>query len=227
MLPSSRAVVRGFKQRRRRRQRERQKTAAHFLTSIFCRCWATIAWKCSIFRLVEDLNSPNQFKVPLFSLLSPSSARDKKNGNGLIDRQRKEVMVGEEENRRSVNIFGSNWNLPLPRKANYHWLNGDYPVIIMSTTHLFSHSALALALADVFEKNEKRNKTTSVYRLELTRLTATGIFDVSVFTEAFKFSWHVYALFILSAGVLSAFVYIWKICMLYRRFCHWQPALNN
>ena len=65
---------------------------------------------------------------------------------------------------------------------------------------------MALALANVFEKNEKRNKTTSVYRLELTRLTATGIFDVSVFTEAFKFSWHVYALFILSAWVLSAFV---------------------
>ena len=98
--------------------------------------------------------------------------------------------------------------MPLPRKANYHWLNGDYPVIIMSTTHLFSHSALALALADVFEKNEKRKKTKSVYRLELTRLTATAIFDVSVFTEAFKFSWHVYALFILSARVLSAFVYI-------------------
>ena len=45
---------------------------------IFCRCWATIAWKCSIFRLLEDMNSPNQFKDPLFSLLSPSSARDKK-----------------------------------------------------------------------------------------------------------------------------------------------------
>ena len=45
---------------------------------IFCRCWATIAWKCSIFRLVEDVNSPNQFTNPLFSLLSPSSARDKK-----------------------------------------------------------------------------------------------------------------------------------------------------
>ena len=54
------------------------------------------------------MDSPNQFTDPLFSLLSPSSAHDKKNRNGLIDRQRKEVMVGEEENRRSVNIFGSN-----------------------------------------------------------------------------------------------------------------------
>ena len=98
--------------------------------------------------------------------------------------------------------------------------------MIMSTTHLFRTPHSAFALADVFEKNEKRNKTTSVYRLELTRLTATGIFDVSVFTEAFKFSWHVYALFILSAWVLSAFVYIWKICMLYSRFYYWQPALT-
>ena len=53
------------------------------------------------------------------------------------------------------------------------------------------------------------------------------MFDVSVFTEAFKISWHVYAFFILSAWVLSAFVYIWKICMLYSRFYYWQLALND
>ena len=132
-----------------------KKTAAHFLTYIFCRCWATIAWKCSIFGLVEDVNSPNQFTDPLFSLLSPSSVHDKKNRNGFIDRQRKEVMVGEEENRRSVNIFGSNWNLPLPRKANYHWLNGDYPVIIMSTTHLF-RTPRWLLRSPMFSKRTKR-----------------------------------------------------------------------
>ena len=45
------------------------------------------------------------------------------------------VVVGEEENRQSVDIFGSNLNLLFPGRANYHWLNGDYPVIIMSTTH--------------------------------------------------------------------------------------------
>ena len=54
---------------------------------------------------------------------------------GFIDRQHKGAVVGEEENRRSVVIFGSNWNLLFAGKATYHWLNGDYPVIIMSTTH--------------------------------------------------------------------------------------------
>ena len=43
--------------------------------------------------------------------------------------------MGEEENRQSVDIFGSNRNLLFPGKANYHWLNGDYPVIIMAMTH--------------------------------------------------------------------------------------------
>ena len=55
------------------------------------------------------------------------------NRKGFIDCQRKGVVVGEEENRQSVGIFGSNWKER--RKANYHWLNGDYPVIIMSMTH--------------------------------------------------------------------------------------------
>ena len=41
---------------------------------------------------------------------------------------------GGEENRQSVES-GSNQNLLFPGKASYHWLNGDYPVIIMSTTH--------------------------------------------------------------------------------------------
>ena len=54
------------------------KKLQHIFYHIFCRCWATIAWKCSIFRLVEDMNSPSLFTDPLFSLLSPSSARDKK-----------------------------------------------------------------------------------------------------------------------------------------------------
>ena len=45
------------------------------------------------------------------------------------------VVVGEEEARPSVDIFRSNLNLLFPRNANYHWLKGDYPVIIMSTTH--------------------------------------------------------------------------------------------
>ena len=126
---------------------------------IFCRCWATIAWKCSIFRLLEDMNSPNQFKDPLFSLLSPSSARDKKKDrDGFIDRQRKEVMAGAEQNRRSVNIFGSNWNLPLPRKANYHWLNGDYPIIIMSTTHLFRTPRWLLTCARQCFRKERKEK---------------------------------------------------------------------
>ena len=54
---------------------------------------------------------------------------------GIIDRQRKGVGGGgEEENRRSEES-GSNRNLLFPGKASYHWLNGDYPVIIMSTTH--------------------------------------------------------------------------------------------
>ena len=56
-----------------------------------------------------------------------------KNRGGFIDRQG--VEVGEKENRRSVDTYGSNWNLPFPEKSNYHWLNGDYPVIIMWTTH--------------------------------------------------------------------------------------------
>ena len=42
------------------------------------------------------------------------------------------VMVREEENRQSVDIFGSNLNLLFPGKVNYHWLNGDYPVITMN-----------------------------------------------------------------------------------------------
>ena len=50
----------------------------------------------------------------------------KKNREGFIDRQRKELWEGEEEN-----------HLLFPGKANYHWLNGDYPVTIMSTTHHF------------------------------------------------------------------------------------------
>ena len=42
------------------------------------------------------------------------------------------VVVREEENRQSVDISGSNLNLLFPGKVKYHWLNGDYPVIIMN-----------------------------------------------------------------------------------------------
>jgi len=46
------------------------------------------------------------FKDPLFSLQSPSSARDKKSNRGeFIDRQRKVVGVGEEKNRRSALVL--------------------------------------------------------------------------------------------------------------------------
>ena len=52
----------------------------------------------------------------------------KYNHGGINCGQRKGVVVGEEENRRSVDIFESN-------KANYRWLNGDYLIIVMSTIH--------------------------------------------------------------------------------------------
>ena len=50
----------------------------------------------------------------------------KYNHGGINGGQRNGVLVGEEENRRSVDIFESN-------KAKYRWLNGDYLIIIMST----------------------------------------------------------------------------------------------
>ena len=56
---------------------------------------------------------------------------------GFIDRQRKEVVAGEEKSRRSIFFFLA---LRAPRSR-------------------------ARELADVFENNEKKNKTTSVYRL--------------------------------------------------------------
>ena len=58
---------------------------------------------------------------------------------GFIDRQRKEVVVGEEKNRRSIFFFLA---LRAPRSR-----------------------ARELDVNFVFEKNEKKNKTTSVYRL--------------------------------------------------------------
>ena len=54
----------------------------------------------------------------------------KKNREGFIDRQRKELWEGEEEN-----------HLLFPGKANYHWLNGDYPVTIMSNDSSLSRHA--------------------------------------------------------------------------------------
>ena len=50
--------------------------------------------------ILRDISSPGSlFTDPLFSLQSPSSARDKKiNRGGFIDRQRKGIGVGEEEN---------------------------------------------------------------------------------------------------------------------------------
>ena len=71
----------------------------------------------------------------LYFLFKVRQERETKNREGFIDRQHRGVGVGEEENGRSADIFGSNWNLLFPGKANYHELNGDYPVIIMSTTH--------------------------------------------------------------------------------------------
>ena len=38
------------------------------------------------------------------------------------------------EEKDSLRTSSGNWNL-LPGKANYHWMNDNYPVIIMSTTH--------------------------------------------------------------------------------------------
>ena len=57
------------------------------------------------------------------------------------------VVVGEEENRWSVDIFGSNWNLLFSGKANYHWLNGDYPVsqwlIMLASCEQIEHLSLS------------------------------------------------------------------------------------
>ena len=39
--------------------------------------------------------------------------------------------------------------------------------LFLALRPLFSHARLARELADVFEKNEKKNKTASVYRLDL------------------------------------------------------------
>ena len=59
---------------------------------------------------------------------------------GFIDRQRKEVVVGEEK-KQTFYVFLSR----APRSA--------------------LRARFARELADVFEKNEKKNKTTSLYRL--------------------------------------------------------------
>ena len=56
-----------------------------------------------------------------------------KNREGFIDRQSKGEGVGEEEN--VCRHLWEQLKLAFPGKANYHWLNGDYPVITMSTTH--------------------------------------------------------------------------------------------
>ena len=61
---------------------------------------------------------------------------NKVNRRRFIDRQRKGVVVGEEENR-----------------------------IVSRALRSFSRARFARELADVFEKNEKKNKTSSVYRL--------------------------------------------------------------
>ena len=62
----------------------------------------------------------------------------KNKNRGFDDRQRKGVGVGKEK-------IDSNF--------------------ISRTLHSFSHDRFAWELADVFEKNENKNKTTSFYRL--------------------------------------------------------------
>ena len=77
------------------------------------------------------------FTDPLFSLQSPSSAR---NRGRFIDRLRKGVGMGEKrkiEENSSLFFFLA----------------------------LRARSRALASLADVFEKNEKKNKTTSIYRL--------------------------------------------------------------
>ena len=62
----------------------------------------------------------------------------KNKNRGFVDRQRKGVGVGKEK-----------------RDFNF----------ISRTSHSFSHDRFACALADVFEKNENKNITTSFYRV--------------------------------------------------------------
>ena len=65
--------------------------------TVLRRFFSSFAYVCFLNLLA--LNLISLFTDPLFSLQSPSSARDKKlNRGGFIDRQRKEVVVGEEEN---------------------------------------------------------------------------------------------------------------------------------
>ena len=114
------------------------------------------------------------FTDPLFSLQSPAHVRKKR--GGFIDHQRKGVWVGEEENR-----YKWGWFLLFSR-AGGHKTKETYPTRPVSPTpckqglnffFFLAASALVLALrsarsralADVFEKNEKKNKTTTVYRL--------------------------------------------------------------
>ena len=75
------------------------------------------------------------FTDPLYSLQSPSSAGGKiyTAGHFLTASAR-----GSCGGRRKQTICRHLWEqltLLFPGKANYHWLNGDCPVIIMSTTH--------------------------------------------------------------------------------------------
>ena len=75
----------------------------------------------------------------LYFLFKVRRARVIKNKNrGFDDRQRKGVGVGKE-------------------KIDFNFIS--------RTSHSFSHDRFACALADVFEKNENKNKTTSFYRL--------------------------------------------------------------
>ena len=77
-------------------------------------------------------NVSSLFTDPLFSLkIRQARVIKNKNPGEFIDRQRKGVGMGEEENRRFF--------LALPARSR--------------------------VLADVFEKNEKKNRPTSVYRL--------------------------------------------------------------
>ena len=78
------------------------------------------------------------FTETLFSLQSPSSARDKKQKSRIWWPPAQGSRVGKE-------------------KIDFNFIS--------RTSHSFSHDRFACALADVFEKNENKNKTTSFYRL--------------------------------------------------------------
>ena len=57
-------------------------------------------------------------KPSIFSLEMVEWAHENKSSGEFIHRKHKGVWVGKEQNRRSKEIFWSNWNLPFPENAN-------------------------------------------------------------------------------------------------------------